>query len=129
MAQASQRMKLESGRQQRDAGRLAYQRWLKSKQDEDVLRKKERVYMNEVQRLQEESKIEEKRRAQERYKAWRVQKDFESKLQRKNEKDIANILSNPFRGRLIIILYSCISRKPLQIAALKLLEVLAMGPN
>ena len=98
MEQAAQRMKLDSGRQQRDAGRLAFQRWLKSKQNEDTLRKKEREYMNEVHRLQDESKVAEKRRAEERYKAWRSQKDYEKKLQRENEKDIANMLTPSSRG-------------------------------
>ena len=98
MERAAQREQAESRRQQRDAGRLAFQRWLKTKQNEDVMRKKEKTYFDEVERLKQQSKTEERKRATEKFEMWKTQKDYESRLQRENEKALVKTLESPPRG-------------------------------
>lgn len=114
MGQMSQRSQLESARQQRDSGRLAFKHWLKLKQDRTILKKKERVYRDQVERLKEESLAEDKMRAEESYQTWKNQKEFESKLHRKNEREINDMFSSPRRGNIFdcvaiasFVLYMC----------------------
>lgn len=95
---AAQRELLESQRQQREVRSMAFQRWLKVKQNEDAARKKEQAYLNEVEKLRQQNKAEEKRRSKERFEMWKTQKDYESHLQRENEKEMSRIVTPLPRG-------------------------------
>ncbi|XP_064390208.1 microtubule-associated protein 9-like [Halichondria panicea] len=93
MEQAAQREQAASRRQQRDVGRLAFQRWLKTKQNEDSMKMKEKAYLNQVEKLRQQSKAEEQRRAKDKVEMWRTQKDFETRLQRENERQMTKMLA------------------------------------
>ncbi len=98
MEQAAQREQAASRRQQRDVGRLAFQRWLKTKQNEDSMKMKEKAYLNQVEKLRQQSKAEEQRRAKDKVEMWRTQKDFETRLQRENERQMTKMLAYSPRG-------------------------------
>ncbi len=98
MERAAQRELSESRRQQRDAGGLAFQHWLKAKQNEDFMRSKENAYLDKVETLKQNNKAEERKRAKEKFEMWRTQKDFESRLQKQNDAGMARLLAHPPRG-------------------------------
>lgn len=84
--------------QNRGVGQAAFKNWLKQKQQEDELMKKERAVQRELQRLREEEKKVRRRRAEESFNMWRVQKDMELRLQKSNERHRAKSLSPTPRG-------------------------------
>ncbi len=98
MEQAAQREQADSRRQQRDVGRLAFQRWLKTKQNEDAMRLKEKAFLNQVEKLRQQSKAEEQRRAKDKVEMWKTQKDLETRLQRENEREMTKMLAHSPRG-------------------------------
>ena len=98
--QKAAQLELERQEQRRIVGKLAYQRWLKNKQDEDELLKKEKVLEKEVKKLKVAEKEEEKYRAQETFRSWKRQKALEMKLQRQLEGEETRACSPTPRGIL-----------------------------
>lgn len=100
--QKAAQLELERQEQRRIVGKLAYQRWLKNKQDEDELLKKEKVLEKEVKKLKMAEKEEEKYRAQETFRSWKRQKALEMKLQRQLEGEETRACSPTPRGILMM---------------------------
>ena len=93
-------MEMERREQQLVVARLAYQRWLKGKHEEDEVLRKERMRERELNKLKEAEKQGERRRAQEVFRSWKQQKDLELKLQRQMEREERMALTPPPRGML-----------------------------
>ncbi len=98
MERAAQRELADSKRQTREAGELAFQRWLKAKQNEDFVRSKENSYLDKVERIKQQNKAEERKRAKEKFEMWKSQKDFEMRIQKQNDTGMTKMLSSPPRG-------------------------------
>ena len=88
-------------------GKLAYQRWLKKKHEEDELAKKEKQIEKEVNRLKAAEREEVKQRVQETYRSWKQKKDVELKLQRELERKKARACSPTPRGITYVVCCSC----------------------
>ena len=80
-------------------GQAAFRNWLKQKQEEDELMKKDRAAQRELRKLKDEEKRERRRKAEETFNTWKLQKDLELSLQKSNEKHRAKSLSPPPRGK------------------------------
>lgn len=80
-------------------GQAAFRNWLKQKQEEDELMKKDRAAQRELCKLKDEEKRERRRKAEETFNTWKLQKDLELSLQKSNEKHRAKSLSPPPRGK------------------------------
>ncbi len=91
-------LELEQREQRWHAGKLAYQGWLRNKQEEDELVKKEREFQRELRRLQAQEEEEDRRRAKEVFIVWKEQKDLELKLERQLEREERRSLTPPPRG-------------------------------
>ena len=76
-------------------GQAAFRNWLKQKQEEDELMKKDRAAQRELRKLKDEEKRERRQRAEETFNTWKLQKDLEISLQKSNEKHRAKSLSPP----------------------------------
>jgi hypothetical protein len=79
-------------------GQAAFRNWLKQKQEEDELMKKDRAVQRELRKFKDEEKRERNRKAEETFNTWKLQKDLELSLQKSNEKHRAKSLSPPHRG-------------------------------
>ena len=88
-------------------GKLAYQRWLKKKHEEDELLKKEKLIEKEVNRLKSAEREEAKHRVQETYRSWKQKKDVEVKLQKELEREKARACSPAPRGITYVLCCSC----------------------
>ena len=99
--QKAAQLEIERQEQRRMVGKLAYQRWLRNKKEEDDLLKKERVLEKEVKRLKMAEKEEEKHRAQETFRSWKRQKAHEMKLQRQLEGEETRACSPTPRGTIV----------------------------
>lgn len=82
-------------------GQAAFRNWLKQKQEEDELRKKDRAVQRELRKFKDDEKRERRRKAEETFNTWKLQKDLELSLQKSNEKHRAKSLSPPHRGKKI----------------------------
>ena len=98
-------MELERRDQHRAVAKVAYQRWLKNKQEEDTLIDKERARERELNRLKWLEKESERKRTLETFKSWKEQKDLESRLHRQLQKEGRKALTPPPRSKS----YACIS--------------------
>lgn len=96
--QKALQLELEREEQRRMTGKLAYQRWLKKKHEEDELLKKEKLIEKEVNRLKSAEREEAKQRVQETYRSWKQKKDVELKLQKELEREKARACSPAPRG-------------------------------
>ena len=82
-------------------GQAAFRNWLKQKQEEDELMKKDRVVQRELRKFKDDEKRERRRKAEETFNTWKLQKDLELGLQKSNEKHRAKSLSPSHRGKKI----------------------------
>ena len=80
-------------------GQAAFRNWLKQKQEEDELMKKDRVVQRELRKFKDDEKRERRRKADETFNTWKLQKDLELGLQKSNEKHRAKSLSPSHRGK------------------------------
>ena len=94
----AKKVEMERMEQQRAVSQVAYQRWLKTKQEEDLVLRKERDREREWRRLQEEEKRAAKRQAQETFNSWKQQKDSDTKFQKEVQQERELMLFTPFRS-------------------------------
>ena len=83
-------------------GQAAFRNWLKQKQEEDELMKKDRAVQRELRKFKDDEKRERRRKAEETFNTWKLQKDLELSLQKSNEKHRAKSLSPPHRRNKLI---------------------------
>ena len=62
------------------------------------MRLKEKAFLNQVEKLRQQSKAEEQRRAKDKVEMWKTQKDLETRLQRENEREMTKMLAHSPRG-------------------------------
>ena len=90
--------KLEIAEQRRGVGEAAFRNWLRRKQAEDEMMKKDKTVQRELHRLREQERDERRKRVQESFNTWKLQKDLDISLQRSNERHRARSLSPRSRG-------------------------------
>lgn len=81
--------------QRRALANKAYSNWLRKKHEEDELAKRQRLVEREMRRLANEKKREDRKRVEESFAAWKMQKDVELRLQKKSKWNEEHLLPKP----------------------------------
>lgn len=94
-------LELEIAEQKRGVGELAFRNWLRRKTAEDEAIKKDKAVHREWSKLKEEERKERKKKAEESFNTWKLQKDLDQSLERTNK---ARSLSPQPRGKVLYLL-------------------------
>ena len=67
--------------------------------------KKEKTVQRELSKLKTQEKKERRKKAEESFNTWKIQKDLDLSLERTNQRHKSRSLSPPARGNLVNLLY------------------------
>ena len=99
-------IQLEIAEQKRGFGDAAFRNWLKRKQTEDEALKKEKTVQRELSKLKNQEKKERRKKAEESFNTWKVQKDLDLSLERTNQTHKSRSLSPPARGISVFYIHT-----------------------